>query len=68
MNLHSFFEAVGSVGLFAAAGFLWKISAAFTRVETSVEDIKTNHLPHLQNDIATLRQAFIDFLVEGTKK
>ena len=51
MDLHTLFEAVGSISLIAAAGFLWKVSGKFNVMAATIEEIKFNHLPHLSDDI-----------------
>ncbi len=51
MDLHTLFEAIGSVSLIAAATFLWKVSGKFNVMASTIQDIKSNHLPHLSEDI-----------------
>ena len=55
MDLHNAIEAISAGGLLAAAGFLWKISAAFTTVKVHVDEIRLNHIPHLEGSIAEVK-------------
>lgn len=71
MDLHTFFEAVGSIGLIAAAGFLWKVSAKFAIMSTDITEMKLNHLPHLSEDIGKVSDKLdrhIEWHATGGKK
>ncbi len=52
---HDLIEAANTVGVLAVVWFLSRLVAQF-------DEVKTNHIPHLQQEIADLRQAFMDFL------
>jgi len=69
MDGHSILDAVASLGIIAIGSLLWKVSSRFTQVATRLEgladdvrDIRTNHLPHLQDDLTNLRDRFIDHI------
>lgn len=58
--LHNLIEAANTVGLLALVWFLSRINAQF-------DEVRTNHIPHLQQEIADLRNTFMDFLGQRTK-
>lgn len=52
---HTAVETLNTVGILAVVWFLSRLVAQF-------DEVRTNHIPHLQKEIADLRQAFMDFL------
>lgn len=53
--VHNFIEAANTVGVLAVVWFLSRLVAQF-------DEVKNNHIPHLQQEIMELRQTFMDFL------
>ena len=51
-------ETVKTVGTLAVVWFLSRLVAQF-------DEVKTNHIPHLQQEIADLRAAFMEFLSQN---
>lgn len=60
--LHDLFDGVASVGILGILGYVAKASRAFTKLQVGLDDIRENHLPHLQIDIRELRDQFIEHL------
>lgn len=48
-------EVILSGSLLGLLAIIWKASARFTRLEVSLEEIKSNHLPHLYEELRLLR-------------
>lgn len=47
----------GALGLLV---FIWKASAAVTKMQVSLEEIKTNHLPHIYDRLEALSTAILE--------
>ena len=67
MDIHNVVEIVGASGVLAIAKLLWNAGASFTSIQKDmtavakdVADLKSNHLPHLEEKIDRLQDSFID--------
>lgn len=52
-------KVVNIVGWPTLCYLAWRISARFTRIETTVETIQTNHLKHIDDDLQLIKEALL---------
>jgi hypothetical protein len=62
--LHTYIEAIGWLVI---VGVAWKLSGVLSRLDTTVNLIMTNHLPHIEQAVNELREDF-RALVSGKDK
>lgn len=63
----SLFEGSLVASILTLGGAMWRLAFKFGGATTLLEEIATNHLPHMSDEIRELRKAFILHL-EGHSK
>ena len=60
-------DYIDVAGLIAALGLLWKLASRLATIETLLTEVMDNHLPHIEDEIKTLRTAFTTHLERRAK-